>query len=514
MHTGSEDDEDLSFSTGGAIFAEIAGAVASSANDELSDDAMESDANAVKRKSDATSTFLSDAAEDYWIPRVTQDGQIFYYNSRTGQTSRDMPSDLEPESSVMNLENFPNSNVPRISQSSESLDDQEGLKIQSSGPLGPRQLTEAQTDGNWIQKTLDDGQTRYYENRITGERRWSPPNPNLSATQMLNHYSTSSTGADSPQISSRPPTALAPGENPRMSVYSDDSAMDTGLQTEIKKLGSKTSGSFKKGHRGDIFLQSQPGTSAFKSLDPPSTTALADLETHANDAIAELIDCAHPRRIRRRRDVEDSAALDLELESDRDRLAALTLSVVNEIRILMHDTDGFDVSSSTGPTLRNDTVAVTASAQQAAELRPYTRKITSTLSKLVLSVRAVWGLMSTSELEEAAIERSYVEYDSDSEIENLRQHRADVLRNRQEAETKLRWDIVDGAREVSEAVVKLIEELERIAAQATIRSEGVSHPLPKHNRGYLHTSATALLLPTGGCGGNWRGNGFCHCDTQ
>ena len=515
MHTQLEDDEDLSFSEGGAIFAEIAGAAASSANDELSsDDAMESDSpSAVKSKTESTNTFLSDTAEDYWIPRVTQDGQIFYYNSRTGQTSRDMPLDIEAESVGMNLANSSDSTVPRISESSESfesLDGLGGLKIQTSASQKLKRPSDAQTDGAWIQKTLDDGQTKYYENRITGERRWSPPNPATQSQQMSNNYSASSTDVESPVITSRPPTALAPGEDPRMSIYSDDSAMDTGLQTETRKLGSKSSGSFHKGNRNDLFLQSHTGTSAFKSLDPPSATALADLETHANDAIAELIDCAHPRRIRRRRDAEDPAALDLELEGDRDRLAALTLSVVNEIRILMHDTDGFEISSTKGGPFRNDNAAVTASAQQAAELRPYTRKITSTLSKLVLSVRAVWGLMSTSELEEAAIERSYVECDSDFEIENLRQHRADVLRTRQEAETKLRWDIVDGAREVSEAVVKLIEELERISAQATIRSEGSSHPSPKHNQGYLHTSATALLLPTGGCGGNWRGNGFAN----
>ncbi|CAI2173196.1 18774_t:CDS:2, partial [Funneliformis geosporum] len=80
-----------------------------------------------------------------WIPQQTPDGDIFYYNTRTGESSWELPAD--------DSESFTTINRDTIS-SNDSL----------------KQLPE-----NWIRKPTENGKTFYYLNIITKEVRWTFP---------------------------------------------------------------------------------------------------------------------------------------------------------------------------------------------------------------------------------------------------------------------------------------------------------------------------------------------------
>jgi hypothetical protein len=151
------------------------------------------------------------------------------------------------------------------------------------------------------------------------------------------------------------------------------------------------------------------------------------------------------------------------------------------------------------------------------EVRPFTRKITSTLSKLVLSVRAVWGLMGPSAEEEVALQASFDDLaavEGEDDVEAQRANREDTLRSRQDVETKLRWDVVDGAREVSDGVLKFVDEVERLSGGVPTGSSAQSRlsdrammPTLKRPLAVLRLGASAIV-PGAGAAGNWRGNGF------
>ena len=247
------DAEDMTFSTGGDIFAEIAGAAAASsaaADEGSSDDASDVPVISTRQSLDSKAT-SDEASADFWIPRVTPDGQIFYYNSRTGQTSRDLPIDasLDADGALGPIGSL-EGDLPtgRLGESTESLESLSGFGgLQVSDDIDPSAtLRHSQraaiapvpaADDGWALRTLDDGRTQYYENRFTGERRWSPPTPAAAGapSAMIINSSQSSFGDSSPQIPSRSDTGLGTSEDPRMSMYSDDSALDAGPKLGLKK---------------------------------------------------------------------------------------------------------------------------------------------------------------------------------------------------------------------------------------------------------------------------------------
>ncbi|CAG8483932.1 5238_t:CDS:2 [Funneliformis caledonium] len=81
-----------------------------------------------------------------WIPQQTPDGDIFYYNTRTGESSWELPADDSESITTINRDTIISSN--------DSL----------------RQLPE-----NWTRKPTENGKTYYYLNIITKEVRWTYP---------------------------------------------------------------------------------------------------------------------------------------------------------------------------------------------------------------------------------------------------------------------------------------------------------------------------------------------------
>ncbi|CAG8502671.1 1002_t:CDS:10, partial [Dentiscutata heterogama] len=97
-----------------------------------------------------------------WIPQQTPDGVIFYYNTRTGESSWELPIDdndkqMDDNSTARDSSNYTGTGVSSHSSTVSSF-------------LKQRPLPE-----NWIQQPTEDGNTYYYLNTVTQEIRWTYP---------------------------------------------------------------------------------------------------------------------------------------------------------------------------------------------------------------------------------------------------------------------------------------------------------------------------------------------------
>lgn len=174
--------EDLnSFSSGGDIFTEIAAAAHASSslreNGRVENDQLDyEDAGGVTGDVSLVvgtghggmGELVLGADEDqeaYWVPKVTKSGMLFYYNTRTAETSRYMPVDgmgdgvqIYPDEWAMGQEDLPKSStVPTVSDRGDG-----------SSP---------EMESEWIEVFDTDGVTTYYQNLTTGEKVWSKPVP-------------------------------------------------------------------------------------------------------------------------------------------------------------------------------------------------------------------------------------------------------------------------------------------------------------------------------------------------
>lgn len=563
---GSEDDmarnqralEDLmrgddlhSFSSGGNIFSEIT-AAAQASSSGMQNEGEYGQRESVYGRRDADSTYQEaspyeregdedDDEEDFWVPKVTTSGQLFYYNTRTGETSRDMPIDGEGDGVQVHPRDF-------------APEDREEQGGKGKGVAGASAV-----DSSWSAKLTPDGSAVFYENSTTGERSWSPPPTSRfhqqSRSQSSSSYAPSndhltfphasqggrgSTG-DASVISGWTARAARAGEADavtlgkeerlrRGSDNSDDSALDGEYEQEDRResiapqveqhKSERTTGSPRRTR-----TTGRKTVATGELLAPPPPPLLVDLEQLVGSAIRDLIDDVGSN-IHEGTDTADPAL-------ERDRIAALGDSVVETVRTLLHASGVLEQVvpplTSADPPSPNEiatsyprTSALSHTAR--VELRPATRRITSTLSKLVLSVRAVWGLLETV-AEDQMLDHEEIPAEGpedEARREQLHQQTfagwAQVREARFEMEGKLRSEVLNGAREVQSCVGSFVADVKRVlsASAALSGAPQVSRELlraPKALQGSLRTNAAALLLPGGGFGGNWRGNGFVTLPT-
>ncbi|KAH8925013.1 hypothetical protein BT69DRAFT_1318508 [Atractiella rhizophila] len=502
--------------------------------------------------------------EDFWIPRTTSDGQIVYENQQTGEISRDLP--LENDY-LLNSSNT--SLAYTSSHPSDSNTESSGRKssVQHS-PLG--QTSFIAPGGHpqqevWTSKTTDDGTAIFYESSTTGEVRWAPPEGAVivgvvqtrspGPTQPATLRNNSSTSLSNKRFEamgnrSRSHSLAQSNESGSSSARRSSNFLHTNASSlpstsrssptpdyefaDLKRLSHYSTGSL--GSEKDFKVKRRASsrrsrstleaprvhsrTNAADVLEPAPPLTLGELEMLVTSSINDLL--APSRMKESSADAEnpyfeDESAATLE----RNKLAAAIDSVVANVRSLLHAAgvgEGavgapfVSLAPNEEPTSRssltgNGLVARTPLLSQAAmnELRQCTITVISTLSKLVLSVRAVWGLLET-------ISRDHKVSDEEDEgTEGVVQQRRKLLIDRRQNENKLRSDIFRSVKELADAVVVFTQEYERVAAE-TLGNNVVLHKgrlqAPKRIQGVLVTSAGALILPGGGYGGNWRGNGF------
>ncbi|GAA6032332.1 hypothetical protein JCM8097_008123 [Rhodosporidiobolus ruineniae] len=577
------EDDLTSFSVGGDIFSEIAAAAQaeSSSLDGLGVDAATAAAFSSPTASTASpsshhpsfhslSSALSHPAEvspaaeeeeeDYWVPKMTKSGQLFYLNTRTGETSRDMPIDGQGDG-------------VRIDPSEFSADDGEGdadegeaeTPATASSAVGGGEG--AADEGDWSPRPTADGRGTYYVNLRTGEQSWDPPSRAASAVSSRRGSLAPGSGRRSPSGGAADAASLLSAwtERPkekggdseektlrRASMSSDDSALDVAFAGSARRErkasadvdvgdveATPVKASVGEGGRGGAGgrggrpppPERRPTALTADLLNPLPPPLISDLEEIAMRALQELINTVGIAGAGGRASNRDYAA-------ERDKLARIGDGVVHAVRLVLQASGVLEhpVASSpfaatisppneiTGPFLHS--APLPPSAQ--ADLRPFSRRLISTLSKLIFSLRAVWGLLETTLEDQALAPEDEDESPADpDELLRRAQARQQTLIERRavrdarfEHEAKLRGEIMQGTRDVSDQVFTFLQHFQRVVASLSLSSSDGHPPLPaemlrapKALQGALRTNAAALLLPGGGFGGNWRGNGFVSLPT-
>ncbi|KZS90545.1 ras GEF [Sistotremastrum niveocremeum HHB9708] len=370
-------------------------------------------ADGIHQRPNATIHTSSSRSAEFWEPEVTSDGQIYYVNSITGQVSRDLPSDGDFEA------HDPMLAASGLQKHSNVLHDSTPLSQWSNHPIANiGQQRRSTTPEPWIKRLADDGMSHYYENTETGQVRWDvpseshPPSPRAHVDSVVDN-------------------------EPRpLSVYSDDSEVNPllpGDHPSVRKRSPDMITSDEDPNAPELIARRLQ-----KALLPVQTGDFSDLADASHDAISRVC----------------SASSDVELLHSR------VDDVVHTIRRLLFRSGTLLSSSSVKmPHSKDDDTTY-------AHLKPFQRKVTATLSKLVLSARAT--RFNPSFLTSSAL-------------------------------TRVEQDAIDLERAVSNFVYEVqrsqsIHSEKRRSIGALMSEEGAA--------------GVGIGLVGGGSGGNWKGFGY------
>ncbi|CAJ0754824.1 11099_t:CDS:10 [Entrophospora sp. SA101] len=94
----------------------------------------------------------------HWILQHTPDGELFYYNTKTGDSSWDLPIDDDNDDDKVTF------------SGSTTNTNNTNIDVSAIGTNGHKPLPK-----NWIRQPTDNGSTYYYLNVVTREIRWTHP---------------------------------------------------------------------------------------------------------------------------------------------------------------------------------------------------------------------------------------------------------------------------------------------------------------------------------------------------
>ncbi|KAM6494104.1 Ras guanine nucleotide exchange factor domain containing protein [Amanita muscaria] len=317
---------------------------------------------------------LSSQLSDFWMPQVTPDNQIYYLNTHTGQQSRDFPLEAEEEAANSELSSFASQSSSRTKTSSALP-----YRHSHSNSSGSDQniagfdfFNRSGTPEPWIKRLADDGYTYYYFNKSDGSVQWTRPELNGAIPRDRGESVSQSTPLSPTQdsINKFP-------DSSQLSVYSDDSDMQS-VVTDSRKLRSNdaikkkgpTSTSISKGQETSA---ERIAKSLQQALAPPPPRLVTDLSAAAKFAIQAVVENIRPNDLTRRS------------EDDR-RMDDLINYVVHAVRDLLYVSaapTGHIPSSALPPGCKDYKLP------SQSPLKPAQRKVTATLSRLVLSARAM-----------------------------------------------------------------------------------------------------------------------------
>lgn len=387
---------------------------------------------------------------DFWMPEVTPDGQIYYVNTQTGQRSRDLPQEAEDESSDGDLAGLTSSATSRSGTSAGLAFGPSDAEVSSGSEDSSRPKRRAEP---WVKKLADDGVSHYYVNNLDGRIQWTAPEGFGS--------SSSTPGRDGPFPStiSRQPSGL--------SAYSDDS--DVQLEhlptsrprqkngTSRRVVASSTRPETNQAAVLELTSAERIAKALQHALEPPPPNIASDLSSIAKGAIQAIVENVQ------------SSGLIRQAEDDQ-KMDQLIYSAVLAIRNLLYiaGVPPTQIPANLLPAAGRDG----RSASQ-TPLRPAQRKVTATLSRLVLSARAI-------------------QYDSGSVI-------AETL-SRIETDT---------------------EELDRAVSAFVLEVQRIEHKQPKpagtpakRLQGVFTTANVGLGLVGAGTAGSWKGFGYLSLDDE
>ncbi|GLB38510.1 putative guanine nucleotide exchange factor for Ras-like small GTPases [Lyophyllum shimeji] len=402
-----------------------------------------------------TSAETSSQSSDFWMPQVTPDGQIYYVNTQTGQHSRDLPQEADDEISDSELAGL-------ASQSSSRSGTSAGLAFGLNGSLSasssmqdiagfgiPRRTG---TPEPWVRKLADDGRSYYYYNKIDGRVQWSRPEAPAEVQK-----------APSQSSSSSPSRSRQANSSKRLSVYSDDSDVQP---VELSTRKPITNGHASKESQARPSGKAQPpldyttaeriARSLQQAVAPPPPELVTELSALTRAAIQAVVNNIQLNGLARRP------------EEDRD-MDGLINNVVLSVRNLLYVL-AVPTTQIPKDVLPREVRDLPAPNVQLA-LKPAQRRVTATLSRLVLSARAM-------------------QYDSGSLI----------------ADTLSRIEI--DAEELERAVLSFALEVQRME-----HTSALPQPKPpKRLHGVFGTANIGPGLVGAGSAGRWKGFGWVPLD--
>ncbi|KAI0051128.1 ras GEF [Auriscalpium vulgare] len=423
-------------------------------------------------------------SHDFWVPQVTQDGQIYYVNTQTGQQSRDLPMEAEDDLSDAD---FRVSAQQRSGPGAGAAGGRSNGRQANGGAAGFGVPKRSGTPEPWVRRLADDGMSYFYLNKQDGTVRWTlPDDPSSSRPSGESQASSHPGGGGQSYVDqmkrrevefqssrSRSDSSASYWQRGGMengagmfSVPSDDSDIDPLERTTFSKYRQATNDpragpSQPRSQLVQAVDDSQPLTSAEKlaqalqtALAPPPPESLTSVSGTAREAVAAIIGYIQTYGVSGRAD-------------DQTELEGRILDAVVAIRNLLCISSppyGHIASSlypRGGPLPGN---SVDTQTLQAA-LKPAQRRVTATLSKLVLAALAA-------------------QYDANT-------HSSDTP-SRMEAD----------AADLDRALVTFVLEVQKGSGDSSPRSH------PKHLRAILSPANIGLGLFGAGAAGGWRGFGW------
>jgi son of sevenless-like protein len=406
---------------------------------------------------------------DFWEPNIMDDGrvcvlsvfnsenyvdsvQIFYVNSRTGEHSWDLPQETADEISESELAGLSAQSTVRAATGAGMVfgaaANTNGINGTHAGP--PAGFGIPRTTGTpepWIKRLADDGTAYYYINKQTGETMWTRPEPAIN-------------GSHSELGEPAPPATRSRRTGSRSSVYSDDSDVHPDHPRHSRSVPSDRSRQLptqivQSGIApGGVQLTSEEviAKQLQQVLAPPAPELVTDLATKARDAIQAIM---------------DNVQGNINRAGDDQRMDDLIQVAVRAVRNLLY------ISAANSSHMPTDLLAKETrdKSSSSSPLKPAQRRVTATLSRLVLSARAM-------------------HYDSGSHIsETLSRIEADAL-------------------ELERAVGSFIAEVQRCQ-----RDDRDGKPL-KRLYGTFTTAHIGAGLVGAGSAGTWKGFGWVSQEVE
>lgn len=537
--------EDLtSFSSGGDIFGEIAAAAAadhrrspSRSNDRVDlpgaeelarspprvaasntqdnaqsnllppHDIVEGSSITPTLPSGVSSARQSNVMDPDWVPKISADGRIYYYNNRTGTSAYDLPS---PSTS---------SSASHLMRSESGTAASDKSKWTSGGTSVSEQhhYTHKSTNSDSLARkdSYSEDVASVSTQRLSTDSSAASSSPFRSVSRSSGHREPTRAGAfSSPGRSVKSKPLDASGTPRKASIAT---------QSSIAPVASK--------RRSAVVSRKLEAT--LKIVKPIAPPLLVQLERQCVNALTRLSSAVqHRSEVYDRKASTDTKSFQDEECSCRDELVEASIDINNATRQLLsvtdvileqpqHSTHASDRMQSADRRTSQNTSSESVRDSHAgiqslpllpiAEFRPLAMKITATESKLMLSIRTTWGLLATSPSEEASV-NSVQKMDNYSEEEMVSLHRQQniQLASRRDIDTKLRFDLLVQIRTLGDAIATFVEQIEVFAEKhgCTVTKTGLQLAIPAQAEPSL--SPEDVLLPAASTAGNMRGHGFEH----
>ena len=424
--------------------------------------------------------------------------QIFYVNTLTGEHSRDLPVEMagtnSQETDFTDLAQGGSRGLRGTNQRSNNFVDTSragGSSTHAGFGLSKR----SGTPEPWTKRLADDGLTYYYFNKITGQIQWTRPTidgsqasnvpmtvPRIDTTSTIVYptenqngqkfvagpssttsgYASTDTMLTEARLRANSVTSNNQSSTKRDSVYSDDSDVqpkDASGQLRpsraITTTGFEEDPGLTPAERAAMLLQE-----ALSPSSPETIDALSDLTREAIIVVmASVDDNGLPKGVDHDKEVEQNVT-----------------SVVIAVRNLLYVSCALSgpLPSADGERDIGDASATAVAQQLQAQLKTSQRKVTATLSKLVLSARAA-------------------------------RYRRETFTS--EMMIRIEQDAADLQRAVDNFVSEAKKQYSRTVIKQLHQRVG-----RKRLRGVFDLKHVGSGLPGAGVGGSWKGFGFINVD--